>query len=174
MGQLTLTTAEVEKVLDGRYHSAIQDCVGDDYTIGVPLVMTGGTEYPFTVNCNSRDFKVFPAHITNIWNSTTNIATFSEFLNTPEMVANVSFVFDPAISAAGKITISLYVNETVPILIKETTINYKASPEKVTGILTFYAGDAVGFDVKNKGVFFRVTSDANGDLYDPSIEIYRT
>lgn len=174
MGTIPFTTADITKVIDGRLHSPIQDCVGDNYTVGSPMALTGGVEADFEVNCNTRNFKILPAHITNMWNELTNIATFSEFENTPEIVANVGFIFDPSVAAAGIITVSVYVNETVPLLIKSTNIDYKSTPERVNALLTFYAGDATDFDVKNKGVIFKVESDANGSLYDTSIELYRT
>ena len=99
--QSTLTGATVDKILDGRLHSPIQDCVGDDYTAGSPLVMSAATEYTFECNCNTRDFSIFPSHVTNMWNGTTNIATFPELLNTPEIVANIQFTFDPDTAADG-------------------------------------------------------------------------
>jgi len=171
---LPWTGAEVQKIIDGRLHSPIQDVVGDNYTVGSPLAVSASTEYDFVSNGNVRNFKVFPDHITNIWDTSTNIATFSGFENTPEIVANVSFMWDPDVAAAGIMTVKVYVNETSPILIKETNIDYKATTGKLTGLLTFYAGDVTGFDVKNKGVSFKIESSAAGNLYDPSIEIYRT
>jgi len=172
--QLPFTAATIVKILDGRLHSPIQDIVGDDYTIGDPLVMSATTEYDFECNGNTRTFEVFPDHITGIWNTSTNVATFSEFQNTPEIVANVQFTFDPSAAAAGIITIRSYVNETVPIIMKEVTIPYKALVEKYNTLITFYAGDTTGFDVKNKGVFFTVEVSGAGSLYNTAIELYRT
>lgn len=168
------TRSEIDKILDGRMHSPIQDCVGDNYTLGLPLAMTANTEYDFVCNCNTRDFSVFPNHITAMWDGVNNKATFVEFLNTPEIVANVQFTFAPSIAAAGVLTLNVYVNETVPLLIKKYTVPYKATTEDYTILATFYAGDATGFDVKNKGVIFKVESTGAGDLYDTAIEIYRT
>ena len=172
--QLNMSGTTLTKVLDGRLHSPIQDIVGDNYTIGVPLAMSVDTEYDFECNGNTRMFEVLPDHITEMWNTTTNIATFSEFLNTPEIVANVQFVFDPTIAAAGIITVRSYVNETSPIVMKEVTVPYKALVENYNLLITFYAGDVTGFDVKNKGVYFTVESSGAGDLYNTAIELYRT
>lgn len=172
--KLPFTAATITKILDGRLHSPIQDVVGDNYTIGSPLVMAAGTEYDFECNGNTRVFEVLPDHITGIWNTTTNIATFSEFENTPEIVANVQFVFDPTVAAAGIITVRSYVNETSPIVMKEVTVPYKALVENYNLLITFYAGDAVGFDVKNKGVYFTVEASGAGDFYNTAIELYRT
>lgn len=172
--QLPFTAEQIIKILDGRLHSPIQDIVGDNYTVGVPLTMAATTEYDFECNGNTRMFEVLPDHITGMWDTTTNIATFDEFENTPEIVANIQFTFDPSVAAAGIITIRSYVNETVPIVMKDVTIPYKATTEKYNTLITFYAGDTTGFDVKNKGVFFTVESSAAGELYNTAIELYRT
>ena len=172
--QLPFTGAEVQKILDGRYHSPIHDIVGDDWTVGVPLAVSATTEYTFMCNGNTRNFKNLPDHITNIWNTSTGIATFEDFLDTPEMVSNVQFTFDPSVASAGILTLRVYVNETVPLVVKEYTVPYKASTERYTILATFYIGDSTGFDVKNKGVFFTVEATGAGSLYEPSIEIYRT
>lgn len=174
MGQLNYTTAEIQKLLDETYHTAIQDVVGDNYTSGVPLVMTGGQSYAFACNGNTRNYKNLPTHVTNIWNTATNVATFAQFLNTPEIVANVQFAFTPSSANAGTITLDVYVNEDVPILMKSYTITYKGSAQRYTILSTFYAGAATGFDVKNKGVIFKLTASGNGSLYDTAIEIYKT
>lgn len=171
---LDLSASEINKVLNGRYHSPIEDCVGDNYTVGSPLAMTAGVEYPFACNASVRDFSVFPAHITKMWDKALNIATFAEFLNTPEIVANLGFIFDPDVAAAGLMTFRVYVNEAAPIEIKSTVDDFKAVVERLNGLLTFYAGSATGFDVKNKGVLFTIESSADGNMYDPSIELYRT
>lgn len=165
---------EIDMLLDGRYHSPIQDLVGNDYTIGSRLSMTADNEYTFLCNGSIRNFKSFPDHITNIWNTSTNIATFPDFMNTVEIVANVSFNFAPSAAAAGILTLTPYVNEDTPIAIKNYTASFKAIDNRYTILATFYTGDDTGFDVKNKGVFFTISSSANGEMYNPSIEIYRT
>lgn len=171
---LNYSVDEINKILDGRLHSPIEDIVGDDYTSASPLSMTAGTEYRFICNGNLRNFKNFPDHITEIWNSTASLATFSEFLDTPEMVSNIQFDFDPDAAAAGTLTLKIYVNETVPILLKSYTVSYKALADRYTILGTFYIGEEIGFDVKNKGIFYTISSSANGELFDPALEIYRT
>ena len=174
MGQLKYNTSDINKILDGRYHSPIQDVVGSDWTVGSPLALLAETPVVFQCNGAIRNKKTFPDHITNIWNTSTNIATFSEFLNTPEIVANVNMTLDPSASSEGILTTSVWVNEDVPILIKSTNVHFKGDIEKVTALLTFYAGEETGFDVKNKGVFFTVESSLGTLAYDMSVEIYRT
>lgn len=168
------TINEIDMILDGRYHSPIQDVVGNDYTTGSRLSMTAEEEYIFTCNGLLRNFKSLPDHIDNIWNTSTSIAVFPDFMNTVEMVANVSFNFNPSVASAGILTLTPYVNEDTPIPIKNYTANFKATDNRYTILATFYTGSDVGFDVKNKGVFFKIHASANGEMYDPSIEIYRT
>ena len=67
-----------------------------------------------------------------------------------------------------------YVNETSPIEFKPVTVNYKSTAAQVSALVTIYIGSETGFDVKNKGVFFKISSTGAGNMYDPSIEIYRT
>lgn len=174
MGQIPFSTAEVTKIIDGRLHSPIQDCVGDNWTVSSPLALLAETPVVFQCNCNLRNNKILPTHITNIWDGTTNIATFENFLNTPEIVANVNMIIDPSASSEGILTVSAWVNETIPILIKSVNATYKGDTEKITALLTFYAGSEPGFDVKNKGVYFTIESSSGALAYDMSIEIYRT
>lgn len=170
MGVLDFKTLEINRILDGRLHSPIQDCVGDN----TAFAMTAGVEYDFECNCATRDEKILPSHITNMWDGVNNVATFSEFDNTPMIVSTVSFYFAPSAASPGKMTISAYVNEDTPLLIESVTVNFKAVAERTSALLTYYAGDDTGFDVKNKGVIFKVESDTDGTFSQPAILTYRT
>lgn len=171
---LQQTGALLQKIINESEHTPIQDVVGDNYTSGSPLAITANTEYTFTCNGNTRNFKSFPSHITNFWNTVTNIGSFSELVDTKMIVATPKFVFSPSTASAGKITVRVYVNDTVPKVLDAKIVDYKAVASKVSQLLTFYTGTEAGYDVKNDGVFFTVEADQNGDLYDTSIIIYRT
>lgn len=171
---LPWTGAIVEKILDGRYHNPIHDVSGDDYTVGSPLTVNASTEYSFTCNGNVRNFTEFPSHITSLWNTSTNLFLCPDFLDTPVLVFTVRFKFDPDVAAPGTITVNPYVNETVPVKFKPVNVPYKATITDVSALVTIYLGEETGFDVKNKGVFFKFESTGAGVMYDPSIEIYRT
>ena len=41
-------------------------------------------------------------------------------------------------------------------------------------LVTIYAGDETGFDIKNKNVKFKIKATGAGNAYNPCIEIYRT
>jgi hypothetical protein len=172
--QLPFTGAQIQKILDEQYMTPLQDVTGDDYTVGAPLAVSASTEYDFTCNGNIRNFTNLPAHVTSLWNTSTSICLGAELLDTPVLVLTVRFKFDPTVAAAGNITVNPYVNETVPIKFKPVTVPYKATLTAVSALVTIYLGDETGFDVKNKGIFFKFESTGAGEMYDPSIEIYRT
>jgi|GEM_PF-5256877 len=174
MDKLPFTITQISQILDEQYKTPLQDVSGDDYTVGSPLAMAADTEYSFACNGNVRNFKNLPSHVTNFWNTSTNICVPSELLDTPILVFTVRFTFNPTVAAAGIITLHPYVNETVPIEFKPVQVAYKATAAQVSALVTIYLGAETGFDVKNKGVFFKVSSTGAGNLYDSSIEIYRT
>lgn len=174
MPNLPFTVAEITKILDGRLNSPIQDVVDDVDTTSSRKSIAADTPYTFTSNGGVRNHKMLPAHITNIWDTASSIASFSEFMGVPEMVANIQFMFDPSSAVAGNITVSVWVHESVPVLMKSVVTPFKSAETRVTSLITFYAGEATEFDVKNKGVFFTYEMSAAGELWDRAIEIYRT
>lgn len=169
-----MTELEASKVLDGREHSPIHELEGDDYTIDSRFTMSAGVENDFVCNGNIKDYKIMPDHVTKLWETTLNIATFETMMNTPMIVVDVGFIFDPDSSSAGVVTLRVYANETVPVFLKAVTVPYKAVADEMTALITFPAEDTVGRDVKNKGVKFTIESSGAGTGYDPKITIYRT
>ena len=174
MANLKFTANQIDQILDEQYKTPLQDVSGDNYTSGSPLAMSADTEYDFVCNGNVRNFTNFPEHVTSLWDTTNDICVPDELLDTPVLVFTVRFKFDPTVAAAGTITVNPYVNETVPIKFKPVTVPYKATLTDVSALVTIYLGEETGFDVKNKGVFFKFEASGAGDMYDSSIEIYRT
>ena len=172
--QITQTGAMLQKVINENEHTPIQDIVGNNYTTSSRLSMTANTEYNFVCNGVVRNNLSLPIHISKLWDTTTNLGVFTDLVNTKMIVATPKFIFAPSTASAGFITVRAYVNETVPIEIDAKVVDYKAVAETVSQLLTFYTGNATGFDVKNKGVFFTVEADQNGELYDTSLVIYQT
>ena len=168
------TGNQIDTILDEQYKSPLQDVIGDDYTTSSRLSMVAGTEYSFVCNGNVRNFTNLPDHVTSLWHTTNNICVPSELLDTPVLVFTVRFTFNPTVAAAGIVTLHPYVNETVPVEFKPVNVPYKASEARVSALVTIYLGEETGFDVKNKGVFFKVSTSGAGELYDPNIEIYKT
>ena len=172
--KLKFSVDELNKITDGRLHSPIQDVVGADYSSVAKLAVSADTEYLFECDGSIRNFKVLPDHITNMWNIIDSKATFEDFLNTPEIVANIQFKFDPTSASGGLVSVHAYINEPVPVLIKTVTVPFKGEETNVQALLTFYTGEESGYDLKNKGVIFKFESTLAGQYWDPKIEIYRT
>jgi hypothetical protein len=170
MGQISLTTTEVEKVLTGRYHSFIQDIA--DST--APQAVLADTEYLFTVDGLARNAVVAPDYITSRWDATNNKFAVPEELNTPTYVADLSFTFTPDVSSAGTVIIRVYIDDTVPKQIRSSTRDYKGDPESINTILTWYLGEEAGYDAKNDGVYFTVEFAVAGSISSKGVVIYRT
>ena len=174
MGVLTFTTAEVEKVLDGRYNSFRQDVVDGEHTSGDPQAISAGTPVRYTVDGATRNNTTAPTHITDRWDTTNNKITMATALDHPVYVAQFAFTFDPTVEAAGVVTLRTYIDDASPKLINTLSTDYK-SVTAVEGILvTWYFGEDAGYDAKNDGVYFEIEFSGAGDLYGKSITIYRT
>ena len=174
MGQLTFTTAEVEKLLDGRYNNFRQDVSDSTQTVGSPQAITANTEYRLTIDALSRNDVIAPTYMTNRWDTTNNKMAFSTELDSPTYVGDVSFTFDPTASAAGVGTLRVYIDDATPKEIRTYTFDFKGSPESVNILATWYLGTETGYDAKNDGIYFTVEFDQAGDLYGKGAVIYRT
>ncbi len=164
----------LKKILDEALHPPIEDIVWNNYTAWSSLSMSAGTKYDFVCNWATRRLKSFPWHVLKMRDASTNIATFEEILNLKMIVFTVKFIFNPSSSSAWIVTLTPYVNESVPIAFEVVQVPYKAVTSEVSALVTIYTWDETWFDVKNKGVFFKVEATGVGELYDPSIKIYKT
>lgn len=169
------TRVEVDKILDGRLHSFIESIADTTHTSVSPQAITAGVEYRYTNDKGQINKQIHPDYLEGqTWDSTNNKQTFEDELNTPVYVMDLKFTFDPSVSASGIVTIKAYIDEDTPFLISSSTAPYKGSPEQISKLIDFYIGDDTGYDTKNNGVYFTLTFDANGDLYDKSHKLYRT
>lgn len=171
---LNFTGSDIAKLLDGRYNNFRQDVADGQHTSGSPQAILANTEYRVTINGALRNDVNSPNYITSRWSTTNNKISFPEELDKPVYVGDVSFIFDPTAAAAGKGVLRLYIDDASPKLIRSYPFNYKASPELVNVITTWYLGTDSGFDAKNDGVYFAVEFDQAGDLYSKGVVIYRT
>lgn len=172
MAKLNITIDKLNKVLDTSEHPSIQDLSDGLHTSASPQSIVGGVETLFTNNGTVRNFTSFPDHMTSIWNTSTNIASFHEEINTPIYVIRVEMTIDP--STTGTIDFKLYINDTSPKLIQTSTISHKNEIYRVSTIFTFYLGEESGYDVKNDGVYLTFTPSGAINVYDKTILIYRT
>lgn len=175
MGVIKFSTVELENVIDGRYHSFVQDIADGQHTVGSPQAITGGVEYPLTIDALERNAVVSPTYITSRWDAVNDKIAFPEELNTPMYTADISFTFDPTVSAAGDAIIRAYIDDSItPKVIRSISHQYKADPESINAILSWYLGEEAGYDAKNDGVYFTVEFEADGVLYNKGAVIYRS
>ena len=174
MGILKYTTEEVENILDGRYNSFRQDIVDSLHTSGSPQSLLAATEYRITNDALSRNNVVSPAYITDRWDATNNKIALATELDSPVYEVDISFTFSPAVAAEGEVITRIYIDDTVPKLIKTATAKYKQTTSIDDILMAFYLGTETGYDAKNDGVYFTIEFSGAGDLYDKSLTIFRT
>lgn len=174
MGKVKFTTAEIEKVLDGRYNSFRQDAVDGEHTVGSPQAISASTPVRYSVDGAVRNDTTSPTHITDRWDVVNDKITMATALDHPVYVAQFAFTYDPNAAAAGIVTIRTYIDDTVPKLINTNSTDYKSVTSVEGMLVTWYFGEDTGYDAKNDGVYFEIEFSAAGSLYGKAITIYRT
>ena len=174
MGTIKFTTAEVEQILDGRMNSFRQDIADSEHTVGSPQAVSATTEYRITIDALTRNDVTAPTYITDRWDAVNDKIAFADELDAPTYVADMSLTFDPTVAAAGLATFRLYIDDASPKLIRTYVRDYKAVPETMNVLSTWYLGTSAGYDAKNDGIYFTVEFEAAGNLYDKGAVIYRT
>jgi hypothetical protein len=169
---LNITGAHLNKVLDTAEHASFEDLVDGLHTSASPQSILAGTETRITNDGTVRDEMHFPSHITKLWDTSLNIATFSEELDNPVYVIRFECTLDPA--STGECEFQLYVNDATPKLIQTSFIAYKNAIARTSVLFTFYLGEETGYDVKNDGVYLSINPSTNLDLYDKTLLIYKT
>lgn len=170
----TFTQTEVTNILDGRYHSFIQDIADSEHTIGDPQDIDADTEYLFTIDALARNFVIAPDYMTDRWDAVNSKIAPSTEMNTPTYVADIGFTFAPTVSAAGTVTVRMYIDDASPKQIRSYQFSFKGTPENVNQIMTWYLGTDAGYDAKNDGVYITVEFSAAGELYSKTAVIYHT
>lgn len=180
MGQVKFTTTQIEQVLDGRFNSFRQALNDSQYVLATPRALLDSTQYVITNNGGLSNEVTSPTYITSRWDSTNNKIAMPEELDNPTYVNDLTFTFDPTSPSPGEGTVRVYIDEsgtrdfTTDPLIRSYPFDFKADPEPVSVISTWFFGDATGFDAKNNGVYFTVEVSLAGDLYGTFFSIYRT
>jgi hypothetical protein len=174
MGKVKFTTAEIEKVLDGRYNSFRQDVVDGEHTVGAPQAISAATPVRYSVDGTVRNNTISPTYITDRWDVVNDKIAMVTELDHPVYVAQFAFTFDPDVAAGGTVTMRTYIDDTVPKLINTTSTDYKSTTSVEGMLVTWYFGEEAGYDAKNDGVYFTIEFSAAGSLYGKAITIYRT
>jgi len=167
------TIQDTAKALDTQINTPHHDCGDDAYTTASRQAVSATTEYAFENNAAFENTN-FPAHITKLWDTTTNKCYFTEVQDTPMYVARIQFNFDPTVAAAGFVEVRAYIDDTTPKLIQTIRIPYKAADSRMEALFAFYVGSETGYDMKADGLYFTYEADAAGEVYDRGILIYRT
>lgn len=171
---LKFTTAQVEKILDGRLYSFRQDLADSVHTVGSPQPILSLTEYRITNDGLIRNDLVNPAYIVEDWDTVNNKFALPSEIDSPTYVVDMSFTFAPSVGSAGEMITRIYIDDTVPKLIKTARTNYTGTTAIDDVLMTWYLGEEAGFDAKNDGVYFTIEFSASGSLYDKSMSIFRT
>ena len=165
---------DIDKIIDGRLNNFRQDVADGLHTLGSPQAILANTAYRLTIDGAARNDANAPDYISSRWDTTNNKMAFPDELDKPTYVGDISFIFDPTVSAAGQGVLRVYIDDVAPKLIRTYSFNYKGNPETVNIISTWYLGSDAGYDAKNDGVYFEVEFDQAGDLYNKGAVIYRT
>ena len=176
MGQVSFTTVEIEKLLDGRYNSFRQD-VAD--SAGAQTITAANTEYQYTNNGLTRNDVTAPAYITSRWDGTDSKVAFPEELDSPTYVGDLSFTFNPDAASAGIGVLRIYIDDSgtqnfaTDPAIRAYTFDYKGTTP-LNVLVTWYLGDSAGFDAKNDGVYYTFEFDDSGTVTSKGAVVYRT
>lgn len=178
MGQSKYNVYEADIATAYRLHPPYEDIVDGTYNSTNKLAIIADTEYRLSITTIARikqnGFGV-ESGITEMFSVVDDKGVYSEFYNSPIIVDKPNCMFQPTVASAGFCTINVYVDETSPILIDQAVLAYKGSvPTKMATLFSYYLGNEVGFDIKNKGVYFTFSFTHNGDLWDMSLLQYLT
>lgn len=178
--QLTVSGAELDKVIAYRYHPPMEDIVDGVYTISSPLAVSSGTEYRLTFDDSNlaryySNGLTSESGITRMYDYENNVAVYNELLDTPIVVALPNCWFQPSSANSGECVIRMYVNETSPILHDQAIVGFQGtSYEKMGDLFSYYLGDEVGYQLKSKGVYFTFEFTHDGNLRDMALFHYLT
>jgi len=178
--QLNITGDELKKAVNLRVTPPTQDIVNGNYTDAAPLAVTAGTEYRLTFDDTNlaRNFtNGFNTNtgITTMYDFTEDVAIYSDFVDTPTIVALPNLYFKPTAANAGECIIRMYVNETSPIQHDQATVSYQgAIYDKMGDLFSYYLGDEVGYQIKSKGIYFTFEFSHDGDVKDMGLFHYLT
>lgn len=177
--RISFSVAELDKIIDGRYNSFRQAIGDSQYTLASPRALAADTEYLLTNDTLLINSVTAPSYITSRYDAVTNKIAFPEELDSPTYINDMQFTFNPTVAAAGTITVTLYVDEsgtrdfTSDPAIRTYRSSYKATPEIVSILGSWYLGTDLGYDAKNAGVYATISASGAGDFYGFFESIYR-
>lgn len=174
MGNLKFTTAEIEKILDGRLNSFKQSVNGNN-----TIAISANTEVLFVNNGAVINNTTAPTYITSRWNVTNSKIAIPEELDAPTYVVDMASTFTPTSVNEGTAIMKIYIDEsgtrdfTTDPLIRTYHSRYKGT-DLVSVVGTWFLGSGTGYDAKNNGIYFTMEFENAGTLSSPYHVIYRT
>lgn len=170
MGQIPFTTPQVTRALDTQLTNPSQRCEDSVYHSENKQAVTGAATYAFENDAVTLNAKNFPAHITEMWDPTTNKILSTEEDDQPVWVAVIDLTFAPTVSAAGEITFILQPDNVAPDFVQTIRIGYKAVQSDVEALFAF----PLTAQAKADGVKITYSPSSSGDVWDRKILVYRT
>lgn len=172
---MAYTKTQVDNMLDRNINPFRQDVVDGTHTAGSPQSIVANTPVRFSIDGSVRNSVKGPDYFTDRWDTVNSKMTAVTEYDGPVYVADLSWVFNPSSASTGNVTVTVWIDDTVPKLIGTTTKSFKGPSASADGaVLTWYWGTEVGYDAKNDGIYFEIEFDDSGSLYDKSAVIYNT
>lgn len=172
---MAYTKTQVDNMIDRMLNPFKQDIADSNHTSGSPQAITANTPVRLTIDALARNVVTAPSYMTDRWDAVNNKMTAATEVDSPVYVGDISFRFTPAAAAEGTVKLTLYIDDTVPKLIRTYTSSYKGPADEPLNILaTWYWGSETGYDAKNDGIYFEVEFTTNGSLYEKGAVIYMT
>lgn len=171
---LPFTGEQVKNIIDGRYNSFRETVYGTNST-----TVTADTEFLFVNNGATSSEVTSPDYITSRWDTTNSKMAIPEEYDTPTYVFDMASTYTPSGANLGSVMLRVYVDESgTRDFSTDPNIRTYTGIQKGTGLVsiiaTWFFGDNVGYDAKNKGVYFTLEFENAGTLSSPYHTIYRT
>lgn len=174
---MTISQTQFQDMMTKNLTPFRQDAVGNN-----SIVMAIGTEALFVNNGLARNDKQGPSYLgTDGYDISTGIFAMPNEYDGPVYVANVNFKWTMISANAGKAIIREYINtsgtknfSTDP-LIGTYELSYIGTTDIPRNeVITWYLGDAVGYDAKNDGTYFTIETEHAGTVSEPATVYYST
>lgn len=163
----TVTQTQFQDMIDRNLNPFRQDVVGDN-----TIVVSAATEVLFLADGDARNVSQAPSYFTDRYDTATGIMKATTEYDAPTYVGEPNFTWTPSASSEGIALIRLYINDTVPKLIKTYPIHYKGDSAFPLSVLTeWYWGTSAGYDAKNDGVYWTVEFEHAGTISNPAMVI---
>jgi len=174
MDKLDFTITEVNQTLDGRMNSFRESLLGNN-----TIALVANTETLFVNNGAVSEEVTAPTYITSRWDKVNSKIAMPEELDHPTYVFDMAPLFTPASGNLGTFILKVYIDEsgTRDFSTDPRIRTYKTTQkgtDYISMVATWFFGESIGYDAKNKGIYFTIESDIGGTISEPYHVDYRT